>query len=228
MTIDEIELESDELLGDPTGFLRVRRLVLRHRHVDGTRSPSYVCDFAIRPKGSDAVVVVLWRRRAGAVEVLLRDGLRPPVWFGRSDPGARPLADEARSPWMTEVVAGIVEKDDIGEHGIRRRAAIESREEAGYDVAVDRFEFLGAGSFPSPGSMPEKYHLLAAELAADAEPGPLEGDGSPMEEGATTRWCELELAIAACVRGEIVDGKTELILRRLRDRLTDSWPSAPR
>ncbi len=227
MTIDEIELERDELLGDPSGFIRVRRLVLRHRRVDGTHSPSYVCDFATRPKGSDAVVVVLWRRRGDSVEVLLRSGLRPPVWFGRRDPGHRPLADDTDSPWMTEVVAGILERGDIGEDGIRRRAAIEAREEAGFDVCVEAFEFLGAGTFPSPGSMPEKYHLLAAKLPEDAEPGALEGDGSPMEEGASTRWAELDAAIAECVRGEILDAKTELVLRRLRDRLSDSWPLPP-
>jgi hypothetical protein len=40
-----------------------------------------------------------------------------------------------------------------------------------------------------------------------------------MEEGARTRWLSLEAALAACVRGEIADLKTELGLRRLRDHL---------
>ena len=40
-----------------------------------------------------------------------------------------------------------------------------------------------------------------------------------MEEGATTRWLPLDAAIAACVRGDLPDLKTELGLRRLRDHL---------
>ena len=48
----------------------------------------------------------------------------------------------------------------------------------------------------------------------------LAGDGSPMEEGASTRWLPICEAIAMCVRGEISDLKTEVGLRRLRDRLT--------
>jgi len=48
---------------------------------------------------------------------------------------------------------------------------------------------------------------------------PLTGDGSPMEEGARTRWLGLDDAIAACARGDLPDLKTELGLRRLRDHL---------
>jgi ADP-ribose pyrophosphatase len=50
-------------------------------------------------------------------------------------------------------------------------------------------------------------------------PAPLEGDGSPLEEGAVLAWRELGAAIAACERGEIEDGKTEIALRRLEARL---------
>jgi ADP-ribose pyrophosphatase len=40
-----------------------------------------------------------------------------------------------------------------------------------------------------------------------------------MEEGAELRWVALDEAIRLCVAGEIEDAKTELVLRRLRDRL---------
>ena len=78
---------------------------------------------------------------------------------------------------------------------------------------------LGAGSFPTPGAMPERYWLSAVEIDDPAAQRAAEGDGSPMEEGSTTEWIELEAAIAACVAGEIEDLKTELCLRRLRDHL---------
>ena len=66
--------------------------------------------------------------------------------------------------------------------------------------------------------MIEKFYFVAVEVDRDATTVPL-GDGSPMEEGATTRWLDIDEAIAACVRGEITDLKTELGLRRLRDHL---------
>jgi hypothetical protein len=64
----------------------------------------------------------------------------------------------------------------------------------------------------------EKEYFAAVEVdpATQVE---LAGDGSAMEEGATTRWLDLDDAIAACVRGEISDLKTEVGLRRLRDHL---------
>jgi ADP-ribose pyrophosphatase len=40
-----------------------------------------------------------------------------------------------------------------------------------------------------------------------------------MEEGARTRWLPLDEAIAACMKGELSDLKTELGLRRLAERL---------
>ena len=85
-------------------------------------------------------------------------------------------------------------------------------------VGPDQLRLLGAGTYPSPGSMFEKFYLVAAEVDPTTQREPA-GDGSPMEEGSTTRWLELDAAIAACVRGELEDAKTELGLRRLRDAL---------
>jgi ADP-ribose pyrophosphatase len=218
MSALQIELLAEEIHGGDGGFLRVRRLHLRNRDVDGTLSERYICDFAVRPKGADAVVVALWRRCDAGIEVLLRTGLRPALWHGRP-PELLPIADAERSPWMIEVVAGIIERSDHGEQGIRERAAIEAWEEAGVHVAAAQVEFLGAGTFPTPGSMPEKFWLVAAEVPPGAVPEPPPGDGSPMEQGAVIHWRELDAAIAACVRGEIADLKTELGVRRLRDRL---------
>ncbi|MCA9650360.1 MAG: NUDIX hydrolase, partial [Myxococcales bacterium] len=57
------------------------------------------------------------------------------------------------------------------------------------------------------------------EVADPSSQQPPQGDGSPMEEGATTRWMALDDAIAACVSGEVEDAKSELVLRRLREHL---------
>ena len=222
----EIEVQSHEQHGGPGGFLRVERYRLRNRREDGSQSAVYLCDFLGRPKGPDAVVVALFHRDpAGQVSVLLRRGLRPALWLGRS-PEVLPVT-ETRRLAFTEVVAGIIEAEDQGEDGVRRRAAIEAHEEAGVRVDPASVRFLGAGTFPSPGSMPEKFWLTAAEVADPSAAEVPPTDGSPMEEGARCWWMPLDEAISACVRGEIEDCKTELALRRLRDRLGEDDDLTP-
>lgn len=209
-------VDGDELVGQG-GFLAIRRLRLRNRRADGSVSDPYVCDAIARPYGQDAVVVVIYARTAGGVHILVRDGLRPALSFGR-DPSRAPLPEPAPTLLLTELVAGIVEPDDHGVDGLRRRAAHEVAEEAGFTVEPTAVSLLGAGAYPSPGSMIEKFYFTAVEVDPATQHAP-PGDGSPMEEGARTRWLPLERAIDACVRGELTDLKTELGLRRLRDHL---------
>lgn len=219
MRVIGLHIDGDQVIGREGGFLGIRRLHLRNRRDDGSLSRPYLCDFTVRPMGLDAVVVVIWHRTPeGRVIVLVRDGLRPPLVVGR--PAERQVVPDGRGYlFLTELVAGIVEEDDRGEAGLRGRVAAEVLEEAGYVVDPAAVELLGAGVFPSPGSTAEKFFFAAVEIADPSAQRELEGDGSPMEEGATTRWLPLDDAIAACVRGEIDDCKTELGLRRLRDRL---------
>lgn len=221
MRVTGIDIESDELVGVDGGFLAIRRLRLRNRRDDGSQSARYLCDFAVRPYGLDAVVVVLWRRHGGRIEVLVRDCLRPAIAVGR-EPDRQTIPDPRGYLQLSELVAGILEVGDRGVPGIQARAAEEAHEEAGYRVEPGRVAILGAASFPSPGSLPEKFHFTAVEIAEDAVAEPPAGDGSPMEEGAASRWLELDAAIAACVRGELEDLKTELGLRRFADWLRDA------
>ncbi|HTM23452.1 MAG TPA: hypothetical protein VL172_23175 [Kofleriaceae bacterium] len=216
MKVVGLHIDDDRLHGEG-GFLVVRRVHLRNRYHDGGLSRPYVVDFALRPKGVDAVVVAVYHRAAGGIQVLVRDGLRPAMRLGR---GGAALPESRDYLFFTELVAGIIEPEDVGGDGLRARAAAEVAEEAGFTVDPAAVTLLGAGTFPTPGSMPEKDWLTAVEIADAAAQQPLEGDGSPMEEGASTRWMALDDAIAACVRGEIEDCKTEITLRRLRDRLS--------
>ena len=211
--IASLVIDSDERVGEG-GFLALRRLRLRNRRLDGTTSRGYLCDYVVRPYGQDAVVVAIFDAQR---RVLVRECLRPAIHLGR-DPGKAPLPEPPPALTLTELVAGIVEEGDHGEAGLRARAAAEVAEEAGFAVDPARVILLGAGLLPSPGSMVEKFHF-AAVLVDPASQQPLEGDGSPREEGSTTRWLPLDEAIAMCVRGEIADLKTELGLRRLRDQL---------
>ncbi len=214
---DYVTLGVQDFGGD--GYLRLRRVHLQNQRADGSLSPRYFCEFVDRPRhGTDAVVVGLWHRDAsGQVFVLLRQGLRPALRFGR--PAERlPLPDAAPFLYFTEVVAGILEEEDRGEEGIFRRAASEAWEEAGFRIDSAAIKWLGPPVFPSPGMAPECFFLTCAEV----HPGHAalaEGDGSPMEEGSEQRFVPLDVAIAMCDRGEIADAKTELVLRRLRARL---------
>jgi ADP-ribose pyrophosphatase len=214
--IRELVVDSDTRVGDG-GFLALRRLHLRNRRSDGSLSAPYICDVVVRPYGQDAVVVAIYARIDGAIHILVRDGLRPAIALGR-DPDQAPLPESPPTLMQTELVAGIVETGDRGADGLVTRAAHEVLEEAGFRVEPRAITILGAGALPSPGCMVEKFYFTAVEVDP-ATQGALEGDGSPMEEGATTRWLPLDDAIGACVRGDIADLKTELGLRRLRDHL---------
>jgi ADP-ribose pyrophosphatase len=211
--IQALVIDSDERAGEG-GFLAIRRLRLRNQHPDGTLSRGYLCDFIARPYGQDAVVVALY---TADHRVLVRECLRPAIALGR-DPARAPLPEPPPGLMLTELVAGIIEQGDRGEAGLRARAAAESLEEAGFAVDPARVVLLGAGLLPSPGSMVEKFYFTAA-LVDPAEQRAIEGDGSPMEEGARTHWLPIDEAIAMSVRGEITDLKTELGLRRLRDHI---------
>lgn len=212
----ELIIDSDTEVGEG-GFLRIRRLVLRNKRSDGSTSRPYTCDAVVRPYGQDAVVVVVHARIDGAVHVLIRQGLRPAVALGR-DPQRAPVPEPAPGLFVAELVAGIVEPHDRGAEGLARRAAEEVAEEAGFVVPLSDLVPLGAGTFPSPGCLVEKYYFMAVEVDPQAQQ-PLHGDGSPMEEGASTQWFLLDDAIEKCVSGELCDLKTELGLRRLRDNL---------
>jgi ADP-ribose pyrophosphatase len=217
MSTKEFVVESDSIVGDG-GFLSLRRLRLRNQNAAGVVSAPYTCDFVVRPYGQDAVVAVVFSRGLGnTVQVLLRDGLRPSLLFGRNAVIA-PLPEPAPSAWSRELVAGILETTDHGESGLRTRACAEVWQEAGFTVSPDRVILLGAGTYLAPGPQIEKVYFVATEVT-QSEQQSLPGDGTPMEEGATTHWMSLEDALWACVKGDLCDAKTELGLRRFSDWL---------
>jgi ADP-ribose pyrophosphatase len=200
------------------GFLHVRRYRARNRRADGTASDVYRIDVVDRPS-LDAVAVCLWARTPRGVEVLLRRQLRPAVHFRSGRQRAMPERDILL---FEELVAGVLEPGERGLDAIRRRGAEEVREETGLSLEPERLEPLGAGFYMLPGIVSEKIHLLAAEVERGVEvvfDAPGDGDGSPLEEGATLAWRGLDAAVAACGTGEIEDAKTEIALRRLRERI---------
>ncbi len=202
MNVASYEVLGDERVGQG-GHLVIRRLKLKLVFDDGSRTGTGSWDFVERPMGLDAVVLAIWRRRLGSIEVLLRSGVRVPLWFGRDD----------KRLLSTELIAGIVEPGDE----LPARAIAEAREEAGLLIA--NVEMLGPPMFPTPGMCAELFHFLSCEVAADAPMQPPDGDGSVFEQGAQLEWVALDEALLRCFRGEIQDLKTELGLRRLKESL---------
>jgi len=218
-----VKLRGIEIVEDLTaksrcddGFLTLRRLRLRNVYADGV-SEIYPCDVVSRP-GSDAVVAVLWERDGeGRVHVLLREGVRPPVYLRK----LRQFHHPDRRVYLTlaEVIAGLVEPGDgPGEAGMQQRAALEAHEEAGCAVPPHEFRVIGGETFASPGTSDEKVYYCAGPVRASAL-GAASGDGSVMEEVGRLVRLELAAALEACRRGDIPDMKTELALFRLCDHL---------
>jgi ADP-ribose pyrophosphatase len=221
--VERFEIVSDERMGEG-GFLQLRRLWLRNVHDDGSRSREYLCDFVERPRGLDAVSLVIWMRAPGGAgaRVLIRACLRPPIQLGRPGIHFLALPEPSTRPLLNpEIVAGLIERGDVGEEGIRQRAVVEAQEETGFAVELADVELLGAPSMPVPGLLPQREYYAAVQIRDPERRGATPGDGSPMEDGAHLSWLGLEEAIAACVRGEIEDSKTEIAMRRLADRLRE-------
>jgi len=77
---------------------------------------------------------------------------------------------------------------------------------------------LGNVTHPAPGFIAEQHHYFHVAVDPELRRPPLE-DGSPLEQQALVVTCSLEDALAHCRAGAIVDAKTELALRRLKETL---------
>lgn len=203
------------------GFLHLQRLRLVHVGPDGARSDPFPCDMVSRHQ-ADAVAVVVWARAArGAVQVVLRENLRPPVWLRRTKRFTQP--DRRAFDLVTEIVAGLLEPGDSGPRGVARRAAAEVLEEAGFEVRPSAVRPLGGPHFPTPGITDEKVFFTHVEvdLASRGQPT---GDGSVQERAGRVLVLPLEVALSRCRDGRIPDMKTEVGLGRLAALLARRRP----
>jgi len=209
---DELVILSEQVSGDDGDFLRRWHRKICHRRADGTLTAPYKCDSVVRTPGMDAVAMVLHRRRATFLEVGLRGSLRPALALDADlRRGGRP------SPRLWELPAGILEADDQGDDGLRRRCSAEALEEMGAHVAPGDFVPLGPPLWLSPGVIAERVYLFEAALPETPLTRP-EGDGSPMEEDAPLRWLTVQDALALCRQGSS-DAKTEVALLRFAERV---------
>lgn len=195
------------------GFLRLRRLTLQSVYANGEVSREFPYDLVERD-AIDAVAILLERTIDGLPCICVRSSLRPPLAFRPSY--ALPIREEVAAPVQWEVPAGLVERDEHGEEGLRACAARETEEEVGYQIAPSHFALLGPALALSPGVIGEKIFFLHARVDADAKIVPV-GDGSVVEDNAESVFISLTEALAAVRDGRISDVKTEIAVRRLAE-----------
>lgn len=213
-----VELVQDvSRLSSPVeGFLRRHRHRVKTTFDDGSRTETYLVDYADRvPERREAVVVVVYARGPTPKDtlLLLRSQLRYPVYIV-----------EGR-PEFLELIAGVLERPESVAACVVRELA----EEAGLAVDEGMVQPLGPAFYPLPAAFTERLHLAAVELPEETiravvgtEPA---GDGSPFEEGAELLAVTLGQALEVIDQGaqgplRLDDAKTELGLRRLLARLT--------
>ncbi|AEF55806.1 NUDIX domain-containing protein [Marinomonas posidonica] len=136
---EDVEVLQDECVYK--GFFEMRKLTLRHRKFNGDWSQPMTREMMVR---NDAVCVLLFDPKVD--KVLLIEQFRPAVLRNSS-------------PWLLELVAGMVEEGEQDEDVARR----EAMEEAG--VEVKRLEYMFK-FVPSPGGLVEYLRMYAGEFDA--------------------------------------------------------------
>jgi ADP-ribose pyrophosphatase len=146
--------------------------------------------------------------------VYLRSAVRPPLLL--REPWRDPVPLSGVGLW--ELPAGLVEPEEQRTQGPALTAQREMAEELGFRVPIDRIRTLGSSLFPTPGMIAERITFFEVEVDPEARHDP-SLDGSPLEREGIVTAIEVGQALRMCDRGEILDLKTELGLRRLRERL---------
>jgi ADP-ribose pyrophosphatase len=171
-------------------IFKVDRAVVRYEQWDGTLSAPQV---RLVFERGDSVGVLPYDKARRQV-VLIRQ-FRYPVHV--RDP---------QHAWLWEAIAGVQDADETPESVARREAL----EEAGY--ALDTLIHV-ATVYPSPGGTSERMHLYLAPISS-AMRQDTGGGVDPGEDIAVVAW-DLDHALDAMRRGEIVDAKTVLLLQHL-------------
>jgi ADP-ribose pyrophosphatase len=182
------------------GYFRIETLSLRHRLFAGGWSGSIRREVFHR---GDAVGVLPWDPVSD--QVILIEQFRVGAMRG------------VESPWMLELIAGVVEDGESDHEVVHREAA----EEAGCTLGA--LEPV-ATFYPSAGACSEQIRLFIGWLQ-QAKPGSVQGLESEHEDILVHQFPR-EDAIALLDRGQINNGHTLLALQWLArhgDRLRRQW-----
>ncbi|HZB61035.1 MAG TPA: NUDIX domain-containing protein [Microvirga sp.] len=190
MTTDEpIRIRSVEVLSDDWAILK--KFTFDYRRRDGSLETQVRQTY---DRGHGAVILPYDPRR-GTV-LLVRQFRLPAYVSGHPEP-------------LIEACAGLLDRDDP-ETCIRR----EAEEELGYRLKATEQVFH---VFMSPGSVTERLMFFTARYSPEDRVGRGGGDA---HEGEDIEVLELALdeALAMIDRGEIIDGKTIMLLQHVKLR----------
>ena len=184
---EDVEVQGREI--SFAGYFSLETLTLRHRRFAGGWSAPMRRELFQR---GDAVGVLPWDPVSDTVILIEQFRI-----------GA--LRDDD-SPWMLELIAGIVEPGESDTHVANR----EAEEEAGCQLG--RLESIAA-FYPSAGACSEQIRLFIGETLT-AQPGTVQGLASEHEDILVHQLTRAE-ALAMLDRGEINNGHTLIALQWL-------------
>ncbi|MBN0977851.1 NUDIX domain-containing protein [Pseudomonas hygromyciniae] len=185
-----VRITSEELLSDNWYLLKKYRFDLRRRDGSWQAQTREVYD---RGNGATILLYNTLQRT-----VLLIRQFRMPTFVNGHD------------GYLIETAAGLLDNASPEE-----RIRLETEEETGYRIGPIEKIY---SAFMSPGSVTERIHFFIGEY----QPGDRVSEGGGLaEEGEDIDVLELgfDEAIAMVARGEIVDGKTIMLLQYLELRL---------
>lgn len=202
-TRDDVSVAKEEIVYD--GFFTVRKVQLRHRLFDRDENTGGESELMTRE-------VVLRKEAAG---VLLYDPqLDVVALIEQFRIGA---LDRGNSPWLFELVAGLIDTDESP----AEVACREAQEEAGCEVLAleSVLEY-----FPSPGGTDEYFYLFCGRADLRNAGGI---HGLPEEhEDIRVHVVEFDSAVTMLNRGELCNAQTIIAMLWLqlhRDRLRAEW-----
>lgn len=182
------------------GFYQLDRLQLRHRLFSGVMSRPISRELFVR---HDAVCVLPYDPQRDCV-----------VLIEQFRVGA---LDKSANPWLIELVAGLIDKDEQPEAVARREAVEEAGLELGELWPLTQY-------YPSPGGSDERVHLFVGRCNSQG----VGGVHGLEEEGEDIRvlvW-SLDEALAALEDGRIDNAASIIALQWLalnRERVRRTW-----
>ena len=198
MQRDDVEVIAREACF--SGFYKLDRLRLRHRQFAGGMGPTLTRELFVR---HDAVCVLPYDPQRDCV-----------VLIEQFRVGA---LDKSPNPWLLELVAGLIDKDEEPEE-VARREAIEEA-----DLPLTSLWPI-TQYYPSPGGSDERVHLFVGRCSSEGAGGV---HGLPEEgEDIRVQVMPLEDALAAVRDGRIDNAASIIALQWLalnRDEVRGMW-----
>jgi ADP-ribose pyrophosphatase len=197
-TRNDVTIANEEIVYD--GFFKVRKVQWSHLKFDGTQSSVMTRELVLR---KEAAGVLIYDPQLDAVALIEQFRI-----------GA---LDRGDSPWLLELVAGLIDTDEAPAEVARR----EAQEEAGCDV-LEMESVLDY--FPSPGGTDEYFYLFCGRADLRNVGGI---HGLPEEhEDIRVHVVSFNAAVQLLNDGELCNAQTIIAMLWLqlnRQRLREQW-----